>query len=120
MGAQMVLYEPRGIGSERRITRKKTRRCISIHQVHISRATPSIDSVSVSFVRCRGSTNIHTLQLSNFTWRDSDRLPVTLFPKPLCYGRWSEQRDIVGERVERIEREVVRMGVRKQYGIELW
>jgi hypothetical protein len=93
---QMILYKPCGIGRERRVAGKKTRRLISIYQIHIGCAPPSVDPVSVSFVRRGGSANSHAIQLSGFAWRDRDCLSVPLFPEPFRYGRRSEQRNIVG------------------------
>ena len=78
MHAQVILYEPSGIRSKRRVTSKETRRFISIYQIHIRRAAPSVDSVSISFVRRRGGANGHAFQLSSFAWCDSDCLPVPL------------------------------------------
>ena len=95
MDGQMILDETCGIGGERCVASKKTRRFISIYQIHIGRAAPPIDSVAISLVGCCGSTNGHAFQLGSLARRDSYSMTVSLLPKPLCYGRWSEQRDVV-------------------------
>ena len=96
MGGQIILYEPRGAGSQRCVAGKKTRGFISIYQIHISRTPPSVDSVPASLVRRRSSMDRHSFQLGSLSWRDSDSMPISLFREPLRYGWWSEQRNIVG------------------------
>jgi hypothetical protein len=120
MHGQMILYEPCGVGREGRIAGEETRRFISIYKIHIGRTAPAVDSVSISLVRRCGSPDSHAVQLGSLAWRHSNRVPVSLLPEPSRNGRRSEQGNVVGQRVQRIEREMISVSVRKQYGIELW
>ncbi len=115
----MVLYEVGSVRSKRGITGEEAGGFIGFNKIHICVASPAIYAIPITLVHRRGCVNSDVAHLGCVAWCQWNRMAVTLFAEPFGDGRRSEQRNVVRERVQRIEGQMIRVSVRHQDRIQL-
>jgi len=107
------------VGSERCITGEKAALMTAIQEVHVRGATPAIDGIPTSLVSrgCRVHNDVTNRDLP-IGWQRAG-VSVPQLDQPGRNSGRGKQRNVSRKAVERSEREVIRVGVRDQNGIQL-
>ena len=106
--------------SEASVTREEATHARCFHQIHVGSTPPVIESVpTASMLRC-SAVDRHIPQREFVSWFNSPRLPVPGFVQPSLHWSRCVDWDVLGQRSQARERQVVGMCVRHQHRIESW
>jgi hypothetical protein len=62
--------------------------------------------------------NSYAIELGRFSWSYGNRVAISLLRQPLCDRGRSEERNVSRKGVERIKRQMIRVRMCQQYGVE--
>src|SRR6266550_1986762 len=117
---EMSFHQMCSASSKSCISREEARHLISIHKIHIGSASPTVNAIAIAPMGGRSGSDLYIIELHFVTRGHGHSMAVTLLSQPLCDRRWSKQRNVCWQGVQRSEGQMISVRMCKQYCIELW